>query len=183
MSSVCVLLAEGFEEIEAVTIVDVLRRAGVDVVTLGVEGRQVLGSHGLKLEADKILREGADHEWHMVILPGGMPGSENLRDHPEVQALVKRQSEKGGRLAAICAAPIALASAGVLEGRRATSYPGFGGALAGSDYREERVVVDGNIITSRGPGTAMEFSLRLVEELKGREAAAALAESMLFRAT
>jgi len=180
MPNVCVLLAEGFEEIEAVTIVDVLRRAEVDVVTLGVTGRHVLGAHGLKLEADKTLQDVADDSWDMVVLPGGMPGSENLRDHPGVQGLVKRQNERGGKLAAICAAPIALASAGVIEGRRATSYPGFGGELSGAEYREERVVVDANVFTSRGPGTAMEFALRLAEDLKGRETARALADSMLF---
>lgn len=181
MSNVCVLLAEGFEEIEAVTIIDLLRRAEVDVDVLGVSGLHVEGAHGLKLEADSALAERAGTDWEMVILPGGMPGSENLRDDPAVQALVASQNEKGRKVAAICAAPIALASAGVLDGRKATSYPGFGEALTGADYREDRVVVDGNVFTSRGPGTAMEFALRLVEDLKGPATAAELAGQLLYQ--
>lgn len=181
MAKACVLLAEGFEEVEAVTMVDLLRRAEVEVTLLGVTGKRVRGAHGVTIEADRLLREGAGEAWEMVILPGGMPGAENLRDHPEVQALVKRQNSEGGKLAAICAAPIALASAGVLQGRRVTSYPGFGEALTGADYREEPVVVDGNVFTSRGPGTAMAFALTLVETLKGRDVATALRDQLLFR--
>jgi 4-methyl-5(b-hydroxyethyl)-thiazole monophosphate biosynthesis len=182
MPKVCVLLADGFEEIEAVTIIDVLRRAEVDVVALGVKGKTVQGAHGLKLEADKTLKEAAGESWAMVILPGGLPGATNLRDDPDVQALIKKQSAKGGKLAAICAAPIALGAAGILENRRATCYPGFEDQLAGARVREERVVADGNLITSRGPGTALEFALRLAAELRDEETAAALREGMLVTA-
>jgi 4-methyl-5(b-hydroxyethyl)-thiazole monophosphate biosynthesis len=179
MSRVCVLLADGFEEIEAVTIIDVLRRAGVEVEVLGVASKRVRGSHELAVEADRTLVEGAAEPWDMVVLPGGMPGAAHLRDDPAVQALIREQGRRGGKLAAICAAPIALASSGVLEGRRATCYPGFEAELAGADCRQERVVRDGPITTSRGPGTALEFALRLVADLQGEDRAASLAGKML----
>ena len=117
--------------------------------------------------------------WDMVVLPGGMPGATHLRDDPIVRALIREQSQRGGKLAAICAAPIALGATGILKGRRATCYPGFEAELAGADCREERVVCDGPITTSRGPGTALEFALRLVADLQGEETAASLAEKML----
>lgn len=179
MSRVCVLLANGFEEIEAVTVVDVLRRAGIDVKAVGVDGTQVQGSHGIRVQADQTLGESAAESWDVVVLPGGLPGSTNLRDDPGVQALIRLQHKKGGKIAAICAAPIALSKAGILEGRKATSYPGFQDQLPGVRYLTDRVVQDGNLTTSRGPGTAMEFALRLVVELNGAEAASALAEQML----
>jgi 4-methyl-5(b-hydroxyethyl)-thiazole monophosphate biosynthesis len=179
MSKVCVLFADGFEEIEAITIVDILRRAEVDVTTVGIDGTRVQGSHSIVVEADKALGDVSDESWDMVILPGGLPGATNLRDHPDVQQLLKTQSSSGGRLAAICAAPIALGAAGVLEGKRATSYPGFEAELIGADCVEDRVVVDGNVITSRGPGTSIEFALTLVSELRGAQVAAALRQGML----
>jgi protein deglycase len=181
MSCVCVLLAPGFEEIEAVTIIDVLRRADIDTTALGIEGRRVEGSHGIVLHADAVLGERAGETWDMVVLPGGMPGSKNLRDTPEVQALLKRQHEEGGRLAAICAAPIALSAAGVLEGRRATSYPAFRDEIRCAQYLEQPVVVDGTVITSRGPGTAIDFALELVKVLKNAATAQQLAERMLVQ--
>ncbi len=184
MPKACVLLAEGFEEIEAVTIVDVLRRAGAEVVTLTVDGKSpdaltVRGSHGIAIVADAALSERADEAWDIVILPGGMPGSTNLRDNPAVQALIKKQQARGGRLAAICAAPIALAAAGALEGKRATSYPGFEGQLRGATYLTQPVVRDGNVFTSRGPGTALAFALELAAELKGKQVADGLRAAML----
>ncbi len=182
MSEVCVLFAEGFEEIEAVAIVDVLRRADVDVTTLGVSDRRVTGSHGITIETDRSLAEASSEVWDMVILPGGMPGSTNLRDNPEVQKLLRDQASSGRRIGAICAAPIALGAAGVLEGRRATSYPGFERELSGCCYSEDRVVTDGNIITSRGPGTSLEFALEVVRELKGDDVAGCLRKGMLMGA-
>jgi len=179
MSRCCVLLAEGFEEIEAVTVVDVLRRAQVEVKTLALGGRQVTGAHGLSLQADATLEEGARQAWDLVVLPGGLPGATNLRDDPRVLALLKRQHERQHKLAAICAAPIALAAAGVLGGRQATSYPGFGDQLPGARYQEQRVVVDGHITTSRGPGTSLEFALELVRQLCGEQQAEALRRGML----
>lgn len=179
MSRVCVLLANGFEEIEAATIIDVLRRAEIDVTTLGVEGVSVRGAHAIEMTADDTLAAGAETPWDLVVLPGGLPGAHTLRDDAGVQALVTRQHERGARLAAICAAPIALGKAGVLAGKRATSYPGFGDELTGAELVDERVVCDGNLITSQGPGTAMEFALQLVIELAGADKAAELRKAML----
>jgi len=179
MPRACVLLANGFEEIEAVTLIDVLRRAEVEVVTLGVEGLAVNGAHGITIQADETLAAGAEQTWDMVILPGGLPGAHTLRDDPAVQALIKKQHAGGGKLAAICAAPIALGRAGVLGGKRATSYPGFEAELLGADAQSDRVVRDGTVFTSRGPGTAMQFALALAEDLVGAEAAASLRAGML----
>jgi protein deglycase len=174
-----VVLAEGFEEIEAVTPVDVLRRAGVDVVTAGVSGRRVQGSHGIAIEADTTLD--AIPSCDVVILPGGMPGSDNLRKSEAVQSLVREAHAAGKHVAAICAAPaLALSGTGVLDGKRATCYPGlekhFGASVTRTD---ERVVVDGKVVTSRGPGTALEFSLALVEQLVSKQKADELREGML----
>lgn len=180
MTRVCVLLAPGFEEIEAVTVIDVLRRADVEVVALGVEARRVEGAHGIVVEADdELAARGESEAWDVVVLPGGMPGSAHLRDSEPVQRLLRRQHEAGRRLAAICAAPIALARAGVLEGRRSTSYPTFRDQLGDVDYLEDRVVVDGTVTTSRAPGTALAFALGLVRELCDDDTARRLAEAML----
>jgi 4-methyl-5(b-hydroxyethyl)-thiazole monophosphate biosynthesis len=178
-SRVCVLLAEGFEEIEAVTIVDVLRRAEIETVTVALADRAVTGSHGITLQADTTLANVRAESWDLIVLPGGMPGARHLRDDPGVQALLAEQHAAGGRLAAICAAPIALAPVGALEGRRVTSYPGFADQLSGADYVDEPVVVDGPLITSRGPGTALPFALAIVAELGGVERADALAQALL----
>jgi len=180
--TVCVLLAEGFEEIEAVTILDVLRRAELDVTALGVAGIEVAGSHGIVVRADATLAAAAGRRWDLVVLPGGMPGAAHLRDSEPVQALVKEQHARGGLLGAICAAPIALAAAGVLAGRRVTSFPGFEQQLEGARYSEECVVVDGHLVTSRGPGTALPFALRLVAELCGASKAAELGKALLVSA-
>ncbi len=181
MPRCCILFAEGFEEIEAVTVVDVLRRAEVEAVMVGVAGREVTGSHGITLRMDSVLADATAESWDLVVLPGGMPGSANLRDDPDVQALVASQHGAGRKVAAICAAPIALGSAGVLAGRKATSYPGFGDQLTGATLCEDRVVVDELVTTSRGPGTALEFALELVGQLAGEEKAASLGEAMLVR--
>lgn len=175
-----VLLADGFEEIEAVTPIDVLRRAGVEVVTLGVTGKRVKGAHGLVIEADEPVAQ-APEELDLVVLPGGMPGAENLARSPEVKGLVERVSRAGKRVAAICAAPaVALAPTGLLAGRRATCYPGFEARFAPDvQASTERVVVDGALVTSRGPGTALEFALALVEQLVGAAKAAELRQKML----
>lgn len=179
MARVCVLLAEGFEEIEAVTIIDVLRRAKIDTTTVGVGSDRVRGSHGIEVRADATLDEISHDGWACVVLPGGIPGATNLQADERVQALLKAQHAGGGKLAAICAAPIALHRAGVLEGRRATSYPAFADQLVGVDYVQDTVVQDGTITTSRGPGTAMAFALALVQQLAGAEQAEALRTSML----
>lgn len=179
MPGICVLLATGFEEIEAITVIDVLRRAELEVTILGVGGETISGAHGLQVETDQSLEDGLSLQWDAVVLPGGLPGATNLRDNPQVIELVRSTHSAGGKLAAICAAPIVLGSAGVLQGRRATCYPGFEDGLEGAECSEERVVVDGNLTTSRGPGTSLDFALSLVAQLKDQESADTLREGML----
>lgn len=174
---VLVPLAEGFEEIEAVTIVDVLRRASIDVVTAALAASPVRGSHGISLGADTLLDEVRGDEFDAIVLPGGMPGSRTLCDDGRVLDIVREASRKNKLVAAVCAAPIALEAAGVLAGKRATSYPG--NELPSARYVEERVVVDEKLVTSRGPGTALEFALVLVEKLAGAEAADKLRSGMI----
>jgi len=178
MKTVAVLLADGFEEIEAITIVDVLRRAGLMVRTLGVGSLQLQGAHGITVRADELLVREADYD--AVVLPGGLPGAATLRDDPGVLVMVRRHFDEGRTVAAICAAPMALGAAGVLEGRRATCYPGFEEFLVGAVCRTERVVADGPILTSRGPGTAMDFSLALVGRLVSSAKAEELRTAMLI---
>lgn len=170
MPSVLVPLAPGFEDLEATTIVDILRRGGIDVTTAGLAPGLVEGARGMRVQPDADLDAVMDRDFDMIALPGGMPGSENLKNDARIQALLKRLAAAGKYTAAICAAPIALAEAGLLDGRRATSYPGFVDKmkLPGTTYVAEPVVVDGKVATSRGPGTAMDFALTLVELLKGR---------------
>jgi len=170
MARVIVPLADGFEEIEAATIIDLLRRAGIEVTVAGVAGTAVRGAHGLGFAADATLDAAARADYDMVVLPGGEPGATVLRDDPRVIALVQRHAAAGRRVAAICAAPKVLAAAGLLDGRIATSYPGYldETPAAGMRYTAEPVVVDGKIVTSRGPGTAMDFALALIEQLLGK---------------
>jgi 4-methyl-5(b-hydroxyethyl)-thiazole monophosphate biosynthesis len=175
-----VLLAEGFEEIEAVTIVDVLRRAGITVTTAALGKSPVTGSHGIALVADRSLDGITVSDVDAVVLPGGMPGSRHLKEDARVLALLRSAANGGKTVAAVCAAPIALEAAGVLVGKRATSYPG--NELPSASYSEERVVIDGNVVTSRGPGTALEFSLALVEKLVGAETKDRLTRAMLVTA-
>lgn len=182
MPGVCILFADGFEEIEAITIVDVLRRAEIAVTTVAVERSPVKGSHQITIQTDADLDGALKQKWDMVILPGGMPGSTRLRDHTKVKSLLQTQAAQGGRIGAICAAPIALGAAGLLKGKKATSYPGFEKELTGATVLQDRVVRDGNLITSRGPGTAMEFALEIVADLKGKETAENLRKGMLVAA-
>ncbi|MEW5768989.1 MAG: DJ-1 family glyoxalase III [Pseudomonadota bacterium] len=170
MPRVLVPLAPGFEDLEAVTIVDLLRRAGVEVVTAGLHAGLVQGARGTRVQPDAALDEVLDQAFDMIALPGGMPGAEHLKNDARVQALLQRLAAAGKYTAAICAAPIALAQAGLLGGHRATSYPGFldQATPPGVTYLEQPVVVDGKVVTSRGPGTAMDFALALVELLAGK---------------
>jgi protein deglycase len=178
-TKVVVPLAPGFEEIEAVTIVDVLRRAGLEVVTVGLATGPSKGAHGIAVAPDCMIEVVDPADVVMVVLPGGLPGATNLRDDARVQRLLRDAAARGAYTAAICAAPIALAQAGLDRGRRMTSYPGFAKDLAAAQYVEDRVVVDGKVVTSRGPGTAMEFALTLVGLLKGDDVAAELKKGML----
>ena len=184
MSKVLVPLAQGCEEIEAVTVVDVLRRAGVEVVTAGLAPGMVTGSHGLRLMPDAVLSDVLEQPFDMVVLPGGMPGAAHLAADAGLLVLLRRMAEAGKYVAAICAAPTVLAQAGLLRGKAATSYPGFldRSPAPGMTYRTDAVVADGRIVTSRGPGTAMDFSLQLAELLAGeavrREVEAGLVRSL-----
>jgi 4-methyl-5(b-hydroxyethyl)-thiazole monophosphate biosynthesis len=180
MSKVLMPLAEGFEEIEAVTVVDLLRRAGVEVHTAALARRDVTGSHGITMLADIGLDEADAADYDMIVLPGGMPGADHLKKDARVIALLQRFAAAGRYTAAICAAPGVLAHAGLLEGRAATSYPGFltRESAAGIRLSEEPVVVDGTVVTSRGPGTAVPFALSLIELLAGVGARRAVQERL-----
>ena len=172
-------LADGFEEIEALACVDILRRAGIEVKTVGVTGKTVAGAHGINVEADMLISEcGFDAE--MVILPGGSVGTDNLAASPEVAALVEDAAKRKAYVAAICAAPTVLGGLGLLEGRRAVCYPGLEDRLTGAKSSADRVCIDGKFITSRGPGTTSEFALTIVEILKGRQTADVLRKGMLW---
>lgn len=169
MAKVLVPLAQGCEELEAVTVADILRRAGITVITAGLEAGAVRASRGMMLLPDATLDQVAGTEFDMIVLPGGMPGSEHLKNDGRIIALLKSMAADGKYTAAICAAPMALHAAGLLEGKRATSFPGVLDRLPGTHaYLNDKVVTDGNVVTSKGPGTAMDFALTLVELLAGR---------------
>jgi 4-methyl-5(b-hydroxyethyl)-thiazole monophosphate biosynthesis len=177
--TVVVPILPGFEEIEAVTIIDVLRRAEVRVLVASTAVGPVRGSHDIEVAADTALASVAAGAVDMIALPGGMPGAAALARDAEVQRLVRELAAAGKYTCAVCAAPIALAAAGVHRGKRVTCYPGFEGQLAGGTLVEDRVVADGTVVTSRGPGTALEFALALVALLRGETARAELARRML----
>ncbi len=171
MANVLVPLAQGCEELEAVTVIDLLRRAGISVVTAGLDKEPVKASRGVTLVPDTDLNEALKQEYDMVVLPGGLPGANYLDDDPRIRQLLKDMANSGKFTAAICAAPKVLANAGLLSGKAATSFPGVLDAMALSDvsYRADAVVQDGKVITSRGPGTALDFALSLIENLAGKE--------------
>ena len=172
MSRVLVPLAEGFEEIEAITVVDLLRRAGIEVHTAALAGRQVTGSHGITVTSDRLLEDARASDYDMIVLPGGLPGADHLKADARVTSLLREFAAAGRYTAAICAAPGVLAHAGLLAGRAATSFPGFltPDSAPGLRLRDDPVVIDGKVATSRGPGTAMDFGLALIELLEGAEA-------------
>lgn len=177
---ILVPLAEGFEEVEAVAIVDVLRRAGLDVTTAGLGEGEVTGSHGIALRPDAALGELELGRFTCVVLPGGMPGTRNLMADERVLALVRRLAREGRTTAAICAAPLVLRAAGVVGDRRITSHPSVRAELAPAAVVDApRVVDSGPILTSQGPGTALEFALALVARFAGAEKAEELRRAML----
>jgi 4-methyl-5(b-hydroxyethyl)-thiazole monophosphate biosynthesis len=170
MPSVLIPLAPGFEDLEAVTVIDLLRRAQIDVHVAGLEAGPVRGSRGTTVVPDIDLDDAMARDYDMVVLPGGLPGATNLDDDPRVHEILKRTAGAGRFTAAICAAPKVLAHAGLLEGRRATGFPGVLEEAGGGARLESGAVVrDGNVITSRGPGTAMDFALELIQILAGAE--------------
>ena len=160
---ILVPIAEGFEEIETITIVDVLRRAGLEVVTAGLKRGPLVGSRRVPIVPDIELELVKDEEFDMIILPGGQPGTDHLRKHPAVLEILKKMNLNKKWIGAICAAPLVLRDAGLTQGLKLTSHPSVQRDLHDADYDEARVVMDGRVITSRGPGTAMEFSLKIVE--------------------
>ena len=171
MSHVLVPLAQGCEELEAITITDLLTRAGIDVTTCGLDDQPVKASRGITIIPDTSIDKVQNVAFDLIVLPGGLPGADHLRDNPQVQALIKQQVSENKYMAAICAAPKALAEAGVLAGKTATSFPGVLAALADDSITisDNAVEIDGNIVTSRSAGTAMDFALSLIELLEGKE--------------
>lgn len=181
MKKVYVFLAEGFEEMEAVTPIDLLRRVGVDAKSVSVTGsKAVTGAHGVTYQADLLFEE-IEADADMLILPGGMPGTTNLQAHEGLTKLLLKQHEAHKWVCAICAAPMVLGALGILKGRHTTIYPGMEAHLIGATPLTDEVVVDGNIVTSRAPGTAIPFALTLAELLTDEKTAAALREDLVFR--
>lgn len=181
MKTICVFLAEGFEEVEALTPVDVLRRADLPVRTVSVTGTPVVrGAHGVAVTADAMFGEVAEEDVEMIVLPGGLPGATNLDAHAGLDQLVRSFAEANRPLAAICAAPLVFGKRGLLRGKKATCYPGFEGCLEGADYTAALVESDGNFITGKGPGAAMAFSLAIVEKYCGAEKVEELKRGMMI---
>lgn len=180
MNQVTVHLAEGFEEIEAVTIIDVLRRAGIDVIIVSITGKHLVkGSHNIELKADLLFEEVDYTKGEMIILPGGMPGSKNLNEHEGLKSQIIEYKNNGKYLAAICAAPIVFGHLGVLKGKRAVCYPGYEAHLIGAKIQTVSYITDNKIITGRGVGTALKFSLEVVRILLGEELTVQLRKDML----
>jgi protein deglycase len=175
---IIVPLAEGFEEIEAVTIIDVLRRAGCDVTSAYVGKNPVRGAHGIAVTADADIQVLKESDFGCIVLPGGMPGSENLKKSGKVVSFIQYLLAKGGYTCAICAAPMVLGHAGALRGRKATCFPGFEPHMTGAVPTGNPVEVDGRVITGKGPGCAIPFALEIARELAGEGKKAELAEAM-----
>ncbi len=182
MAKTVIFLADGFEEIEALTVVDLLRRAGIEITTASIMGRNLVeGSHKIKVEADTLIEDIDFDTTDMIILPGGMPGTTNLDNCQPLKEQIKTFAEKGKKLAAICAAPKVYGKMGLLNGKKACCYPGCEVELIGADVQTSEVAKDGNFITSRGMGTAIPFGLAIIEEFQGKEAADDMAKKVVFR--
>ena len=175
---VYVFFANGFEEIEGITPVDLLRRAEIDVTTVGVGGKVIFGAHKIAFACDMDDGQLSFENIDMIVLPGGMPGTLGLERSETVQKAIRHCVENNIPIAAICAAPSILGHLGLLKDKKAISYPGYEEELTGAQVIYENVVTDGNFITSRGPGTAIEFSLKIVEHFKGADRAKSLAEAL-----
>lgn len=181
MAKVYVFLADGFEEVEGLTTVDLLRRAEVEVVMTSIMGRhEVTGANGITVKADKLFEDIDVSDADMLILPGGQPGTSNLGAYKPLTDLLMKWNAEGGKLAAICAAPTVFGGLGILKGRRATCYPGCEHGLDGAITSEDRVVTDGNITTSRGVGTAISFSLELIAILTDGKTADTIKASIVY---
>lgn len=179
MSKVAVLLEEGFETIEALTVVDILRRAEIECDMVSMNNLVVTSSHGVEVKSDRIYSDSVNYDYDMIVLPGGMPGSKNLRDNDKVINTIRHYFNDNKFIAAICAAPIALGKAGILNGKDATCYPGFEDELIGCNYKEDLIVRDNNILTASGPAITLPFSYEILKML-GCQKADEIASSMLF---
>ena len=175
------MLAEGLEEVECLAAVDVMIRCGIEVKLISMSGSlEVAGSHGLRIVTDMLWEDSAPEEADCIFLPGGMPGTKNLDSHAGVQRVVKDFFQEGKKIGAICAAPTVLSNLGLLKGKRVTCYPGVEKDIQGAALTGAPVTVDGNLITSQGVGTAIDFSLKLIEVLVGKEKADEIAESIVY---
>lgn len=182
MSKVYIFLADGFEDIEGLTVVDLMRRAQIDIRTVSISNsKAVLTSRGIPMMTDMLFADTDYSDADMLVLPGGMPGTRHLGEYQPLTELLTDFYEKGGRVAAICAAPSIFGELGFLKGRRAVCYPGFEEKLTGAQVGAENVAVDGNVTTSRGLGTAIDFALELIAQLKDEETAAEIAESVIYK--
>ena len=176
---VYLFLAEGFEEIEALCPLDMLRRAKIDVKSVSITNdRVVIGAHGIPVLADILFEDVDVSDADMMILPGGMPGTKNLLAHAPLTSMLKVFAGTGGDVCAICAAPMILGNLGLLEGRRATCYPGFENELLGAEFSEEKVVVDGNIITAQGMGVSVDFSCAIIDRILGEGSSLPIREAI-----
>jgi 4-methyl-5(b-hydroxyethyl)-thiazole monophosphate biosynthesis len=171
MPKVLVPLAQGCEELEAVTVIDLLRRAGIEVITAGLDAQPVTASRGVRLIPDTKLDDVLEDSFDLIVLPGGLPGADHLDNDPRIRALLIQQAQDNKKVAAICAAPKVLASAGLLKNKRATAYPGTleNLNLPHTEISSINLLMDGNVTTSRGPGTAMDFALNLIEQLVNKD--------------
>ena len=179
MKKVILFFANGTEEVEALTAVDLLRRAGAEVTLTGVGGKEVVGSHGIRITADVTEDEISSFDYDMAVVPGGMPGTKHLDASTVVEKTLSSVYENGGFLAAICAAPLVLGKRGYLNGKKAICYPGFETYLEGAVLSDARVCRDGNISTAAGAGVALDFALALIEALYGAEKANEIRASVL----
>ncbi len=181
MSKVLIFLADGHEEIEALTVVDLLRRAGIDITMVSMNpDRNVTGSHNIRINADITLAEADFDSADMLVLPGGMPGTLNLEANELLMSKVEDFNNAGKYIAAICAAPTVFGHKGLLKGRKACCYPGMHDQLTGAEVSFDKVCADGNIITSRGLGTAIEFALMIISRLSGQAVADKIANSVVY---
>lgn len=181
MASILVFMADGCEEIEALTVVDVLRRAGMQVDMASVSGNQIIkGAHGINFESDLKVQDAVLSGYDAVVLPGGNPGYKNLVESESVKSLTLKAKDEGKLVAAICASPTVLGSFGILEGKNACCYPGMEDGLTGANPNEDSVCLDGNILTSRGMGTSIEFALSIVEYFESRDKSVELGRTFVW---
>ena len=181
MIQTAVFFADGVEEIESITVVDLLRRASIETVMVSITGKkEVTGSHGITIQTDKLIEEINPSTMSMLILPGGMPGTKNLENCEMLKNYLKEFNQKDKYIADICAAPSILGHLGILQGKKACAYPGYEKDLLGAKVTENKAVVDGNVITSRGAGTAFYFALAIIAELKGKQEAEHIAASIIL---